>query len=161
MGNHQIDYRLGDAAVINSINSSLAPNHTPLTHAFDCVSAGTSYLNCSAALTTPGSHLTMVLRIADHVFPAHIAQSTTNVGSVQHDTTYEGAAAPDDGAFGFAWYRMFALGLQQGWLAAHPFEIVPGGLLGGVERALGNLKKGRASAVKYVVRIAETEGLGG
>jgi len=48
--------------------------------------------------------------------------------------------------------------LQEGWFKGHPYEVVPGGL-GGVEGALKNLKEGKASAVKYVFRIMETEGV--
>jgi len=55
-------------------------------------------------------------------------------------------------------FRFFGRGLQEGWFKGHPYEVVPGGL-GGVEGALKNLKEGRASAVKYVFRIGETEGV--
>jgi NADPH2:quinone reductase len=40
----------------------------------------------------------------------------------------------------------------------HPFKVVPG-VLGGVETGLKDLKAGKASAIKYVFRIEETEGL--
>jgi len=56
--------------------------------------------------------------------------------------------------------RYLARGLQSGWFTGHPLEIVPGGL-GGVEQALRNLKDGKASAVKYVFKIADTEGVKG
>ena len=64
-----------------------------------------------------------------------------------------------DQEFGFVFYRFMSRGLQEGWFKGHPYEVVPGGL-GGVEQGLVNLKEGKASAVKYVFRIAETEGVG-
>jgi hypothetical protein len=55
--------------------------------------------------------------------------------------------------------RWFTKALQQGKLEGHPFEVRPGGLEG-VEQALQDLKDGKASAVKYVFRIADTPGDG-
>ena len=55
-------------------------------------------------------------------------------------------------------FRYIARGLQKGFFKGHPYQIVPGGL-GGVQTALQDLKDGKASAVKYVLRIAETEGV--
>ena len=51
-----------------------------------------------------------------------------------------------------------ARGLQEGWFKGHPREVVSGGL-GGIQQALENLKDGKASAMKYVFRIADTEGV--
>lgn len=55
-------------------------------------------------------------------------------------------------------YHVLTL-MQEGWFSGHPYEVVAGGL-GGVQTALENLKEGKASAVKYVFRIGETEGVG-
>ncbi|KAJ6088065.1 hypothetical protein N7499_004247 [Penicillium canescens] len=45
-----------------------------------------------------------------------------------------------------------------GWFSGHPYEVRPGGLAR-LEGALQDLKSGKASAIKYVVRIGETKGL--
>jgi len=58
--------------------------------------------------------------------------------------------------FGQAWFTLFGKALKDGWLKAHPPQVVPGGL-NGVEEGLKNLKEGKASAVKYVFRIEETK----
>jgi hypothetical protein len=58
---------------------------------------------------------------------------------------------------GFEHFRNIAGGLAEGWLMAHPFQVVEGGL-DGLEEALKNLKDGKASVVKYVYGIEETEG---
>ena len=82
--------------------------------------------------------------------PQTVHQSFTNVGSVH--------GSPEDlRDFGYAWFRLFGLGLKEGWLSGHPFEVVPGGL-GGVDQGLKNFKYYKASAVKYVYRIGETNG---
>lgn len=80
-------------------------------------------------------------------------------GAIDHESK-EGKAGLVVGAkeFGLAWYRLLGLGLREGWIVPHPHEVVKGGL-GGMVKALGDLKAGKASAVKYVVRIGETEGI--
>lgn len=60
--------------------------------------------------------------------------------------------------FAMAFFRYFARGLQKGYLKGHPYKVVQGGL-GGVQQALQDLKDGKASAVKYVFRIEDTEGV--
>ena len=83
--------------------------------------------------------------------PESVIRTITTVGSVH--------GQPDDlSGLGFAWFRLFALGLQEGWFSGHPYEVVEGGLEG-VETGLVNLMKGKASAVKYVYRVEDTPGL--
>ena len=77
---------------------------------------------------------------------------------VEQTTTQVGDAHGDAQDFAFAYFRYMARGLQEGWFKGQRVEVVPGGL-GGIEGALKNLKDGKASAVKYVFRIAETEGV--
>lgn len=154
-GDTIVDYRDGDEALIKNVKASL-PAGVELKYAFDCISEGSSYINCSKVLSETGGKLTMTLR-TKHKFQDWIEQSDTKVGSVVADPTYS-RDDPDDQDFGFAWYRMFALGLKQGWFSGHPYEVIPGGL-NGVEQALRNLKEGKSSAVKYVLRIQETPGL--
>jgi NADPH2:quinone reductase len=155
-GDTIVDYRDGDDAVVQGIKSAL-PSGQKLLHGFDCVSAKGSYANCCNAISHDGGKLTMVLRVKDFDYGG-VQQSDTMVGSVQGDKTYS-KSDPDDHDFGFAWFRMFSLGLKEGWLRGHPYEVVPGGL-GGVQQGLINLKEGKASAVKYVFRIADTVGVG-
>ena len=64
----------------------------------------------------------------------------------------------DQKDFGAVMFQLFGRGLKEGWFKPRPHEVVPGGL-GGVEQALANLKAGKASAIKYVFRIADTEGV--
>ena len=58
--------------------------------------------------------------------------------------------------FGFAFFRLFSRGLQEGWFTPHPYEVVPGGL-NGVEKGLSDLKNGVNSATKYIFKIEDTK----
>ncbi|KAI5306300.1 hypothetical protein KEM55_008648, partial [Ascosphaera atra] len=49
--------------------------------------------------------------------------------------------------------------LRSGQFTGHPFEVRKGGL-NGLDSALRDLEEGKNSAVKYVVRIVETPGVG-
>jgi NADPH:quinone reductase len=141
-----IDYRKGDEAVVEGIKAAI-PSGEKLMYAFDAITEKGSSLNICKVLSTKGGNITNVLRFEGNV-PDGVEQTMTQVGSVHKEAS----------DFGFVWFRMFGRGLQEGWLKGHPQEVVPGGL-GGVQQALTNLKHGKASAVKYVFRIADTEGV--
>ncbi|KAF2144045.1 uncharacterized protein K452DRAFT_325332 [Aplosporella prunicola CBS 121167] len=145
-GDTIVDYRGGDEAVVAGIKAAV-PAGTQLLHAYDAVSEHGSYVNIGKALA-PGGKLTLVLPGKEYDgIPDSVEQSITNVGAVHKD----------DKDFGFVFFRYFAKGLQDGWFKPQPQEVVPGGL-GGVQKGLENLRDGKAKAVKYVFRIAETEG---
>ena len=110
-----------------------------------------SYQNICKVLD-PNGHITLVLPGRKYPeIPESVHQTITTVGAV-HGT-------PDDlSDLGFAWFRLFGQGLKEGWFSGHPYEVVPGGLAG-VETGLRNLMNGKASAIKYVYRIANTEGI--
>ncbi|KAL1636260.1 hypothetical protein SLS56_001239 [Neofusicoccum ribis] len=147
-GDTIVDYRAG-AAVVEAGIAAAVPAGAELRHAFDAVSDHGSYVSLGKVLA-PGGRLTLVLPFKEYEgIPAHVQQSQTNVG----------ASHKEEKDFAFAWFRLFAKGLGEGWFRAQPQEVVPGGLAG-VQKALDDLKAGRASAVKYVFRIADTEGAG-
>jgi NADPH2:quinone reductase len=152
-GDTIIDYREGDEAVRAGIRK--AANGVPVHHAYDAVSDKGSYVNLSAVLDTPGA-ITVVLPGREHGSYEDIDIRTTMVGSV-HAPPAEGQAIGDK-EFGAAFFQFIGRGLAQGWFSGHPYEVRKGGL-GAVEGALKDLEAGKASAVKYVFRIAETEGL--
>lgn len=150
-GDTIVDYRRGDDAVVQEIKDALKGKK--LHYAYDAIGEHNSYVNIAKVLE-PGrdvSHLTVVLPVSKQKeVLEQIDSSMTFVGKVHSDDAYKD--------FGFVYFRAMGRGLQQGWLKAHPQEVVKGGLAG-VEGALKNLKDGKASAVKYVFRIAETPGL--
>lgn len=147
-GDAVVDYRNGDDAVVAGIRDALKGEE--LRHAFDCVSEKGSFQNLSKVLQPEGSKITLVLPGKDYSdIPEGITHSTTMVADV-HGKLKD---------FGFVFFRYIARGLEEGWFKPQPQEVVPGGLAG-VEKGLANLKEGKASAVKYVFKIADTEGAG-
>jgi NADPH:quinone reductase-like Zn-dependent oxidoreductase len=144
----------GDTDVVRS-KIRAAANGAPVHHAFDAVSEKGSHVNLGAALTKPGAITTVLPTESDEAADG-IAIRRTMVGSV-HMPPAEGKALGDK-EFGAAFFQFIGRGLAQGWFSGHPYEVRKGGL-GGVEGALKDLEAGKASAVKYVVRIAETEGV--
>jgi NADPH:quinone reductase len=149
-GDVVVDYRKGNEAVVQGLKDA-TPKGQKLMYAYDAVSEHNSYQNICGALD-PHGHLTLVLPGKKYPeIPSTVHQTITTVGSVH--------SFPDDlEDFGYAWFRLFALGLKEGWFSGHPYEVVPGGL-NGVITGLENLQHGKASAIKYVYRIEETEGL--
>ena len=131
-------------------------------YAFDAISEHNSFMNISQVLAKQGSKITLVLPWGDFsAIPDYIKQEITMVGCVHMDIeaeSSEGKAGIKTGAkdFGYVFFRVFSRGLQEGWLTAHPYEVVPGGL-NGLETALSNLKNGVNSATKYVFKIEDTK----
>lgn len=153
-GDTVIDYREGDEAIRAKIKA--AAGGQPVHLAFDAVSEKGSFHNISATLTAPAKITTVLPHQDTDTFPAGIEIDRTMVGSV-HNTPGEGKTI-EDKEFGAAFFPFIGRGLAQGWFSGHPFEVRQGGL-NGLERALKDLEGGKASAVKYVVRIADTEGV--
>jgi len=146
-GDTIVDYRNGDEAVVKGIKDALKGQK--LYYAFDAVSEKGSYQNLVKVLEPQGSKITLVLPGKDYSeIPKSIEQSVTTVGSVHNESK----------DFGYVYSRYLSKGLEEGWFKPQPQEVVPGGLEG-VQKALQNLKDGKASAVKYVFRIADTPGV--
>ena len=86
---------------------SALPSGETLMYALDAVAGHGSYTNICKVLSTKGGKLAMVLPPGDGI-PDGI---TAKQGSV-------GSAFGDQKELGFAWSRLFGLGLQDGWF--HP-----------------------------------------
>jgi len=149
-GDRVIDYRQSDAELVAAIKEAFGSQ--PVRHALDAVAEKGSPQILEQVLQHKGegevgAKATFVLRGKKEISEG-IEQTTTLVGSVhQH--------AKD---FGYVYFRFIAKGLNEGWFKGQRTEVVPGGL-GGVQKALEDLKAGNASGVKYVFRIADTEGV--
>jgi NADPH:quinone reductase len=144
-GDVVVDYRNGDEAVVKGINEAL--KGAKALHAFDAVSEKGSTANLGKVVAD-GGFITTVLPTNREDVPEKISLGITRVGSVHND-------AKD---LGFVFFRLIGRGLQEGWFKSHPYEVIPGGLQG-IGKAMLNLKEGKASAIKYVFRIEETEGI--
>ncbi|KAJ6104468.1 hypothetical protein N7523_010788 [Penicillium sp. IBT 18751x] len=151
-GDTIIDYREGDEAVRTKIKE--AARGRSIHYAYDAVGEHGSHQNVGAVMTAPGE-ITTVLASGDYQPPEGIAMGQTIAGSV-HMPPAAGKTL-EDIEFGAAFFHFIGRGLSQGWFSGHPYEVRPGGLAG-LQGTLQDLRAGRVSAVKYVVRIGETEG---
>ncbi|KAF5563221.1 fusarubin cluster-oxidoreductase [Fusarium phyllophilum] len=146
-GDTVIDYRKGREAVAQKIKAILRGQR--LEYAFDAVSEMGSYQTICDVLDQETGKITLIIPAQSYSdIPKTIEKSVTTVASVHEDLK--------EFARGFSTY--FSRGLEDGWLKAHPQEVVPWGLEG-IGKGLVDLKKGKASAVKYVYKIADTPGL--
>ena len=144
-GNTIIDYREGDEAVVQGFKDALKGQK--LRYAYDAVSEKGSYQNICNVLDHNGGKITLILPAKSDI-PEGVEKTQTMVGET-HKTLQE---------FTYVYFRLISRGLEEGWFKAQPQEVVNGGLEG-VEQALIKLKEGKASAVKYIFRIADTPGL--
>ncbi|QDS69940.1 hypothetical protein FKW77_001965 [Venturia effusa] len=148
-GDAIIDYRPGTDKVVAELKKHL--NGRKLRFAFDAVSEHGSYQALSSILDVDEGRITLVLPGKEYPeIPPSIDKTITSVGSVHKDE--------EDKDFAYVFFRFFARGLREGWFKGQPTQTVPGGL-GGIQKALTDLKEGRASAIKYVFKIEETEGV--
>ncbi|KAK4624630.1 Trans-enoyl reductase fsr4 [Fulvia fulva] len=161
-GDTIVDYRNGNEAVVQGIRDAL--KGAKLEHAFDCVSEKEkgSPGNIAQVLDPQTGKVTFVLPDASKGITMAPSEKTLFDGysdSVKRSFTGVGGVHEDQKDLGYVYMRYFSRGLAEGWFKAHPQEVIPGGL-GGIQQGLENLKNGKASAVKYVFRVSETEGAG-
>ncbi|KAB8230820.1 zinc-binding alcohol dehydrogenase family protein [Aspergillus alliaceus] len=129
-GDVVIDHREGVETMVQKIRRSLERGgHSNVQHALDAI---------------------IIRQSADIL---RQLKSITIVGSVHKHPEFE-----NNEELGFVFSRYFTRALSMGSLLGHPFQVRPRGLEG-VEEALRDLKAGKASAVKYIFRIADTPGV--
>ncbi|KAF1816704.1 GroES-like protein [Eremomyces bilateralis CBS 781.70] len=145
-GDTVVDYRSGDEAVVKGIRDALQGQK--LQYAYDAVSEHGSYQNLGQVLEPNGKITLVLMGKKFEGIPATVEQSITKVAVVHNE----------EKDFGYVFFRLIGKGLADGWFKPHPHEVRKGGLAG-IEGALTDLLDGKASAVKYVFRIADTEGL--
>ncbi|KAL8946170.1 MAG: hypothetical protein Q9222_007401 [Ikaeria aurantiellina] len=163
-GDVVLDYREGDETLIASMQAAGKKAGGKVEYAYDAVSEHGSFENICKVLDHQTGQIALVLPGRDYsAIPSSIKKSSNMVGSIfpdydQEPIHKEAGTPAGNPEFGYIMYRFFARGLQEGWFTGHPHEVVPGGL-GGISGALKNLKDGKASAVKYVFRLGETDGV--
>ena len=162
-GDIVVDYRSGPEHIARSVQQALkGQGIKSVAHAFDCISEKGSPELLSKILD-PSGQATFVLPEKDYsAVQETIRTSLTYVGYVhtgpfpidpKKGLRFNPGGRGDD--FGFIYSNLFTKGLRDGWLTGHPYEVIPNGLKG-LPTALRSLKEGLASAVKYVIRIEET-----
>ncbi|XRM42903.1 hypothetical protein ABZX51_006113 [Aspergillus tubingensis] len=142
-GDVVIDYRDGESAIVRGIRDAI-PAGESLQYALDAVSEASSFQVVEKVLDQTSGAVSLVTPEAPKHLFSTIRVEFSNVGS----------SHGEDKDLAYVWSRMISRGLSEGWLKPHPHEVTPGGLEG-VETALNNLKAGKASAVKYVLRVTE------
>ncbi|KAF3912502.1 Zeta-crystallin [Dactylellina cionopaga] len=164
-GDDLVDYRNGNDALVRDIKAALKKNgFESVDHVFDAVSEHGSVVDSAAVLGEQGT-ITGVLPLELDPKAAGFNKDAvkwilTSVSLVWGEKwppsagteTVRTLAGKD---FGYIFIRWFVKGLDEGWFRGHPHEVIKGGL-NGVEQALRDLKDGKASAVKYVFRIEDT-----
>lgn len=143
-GDTLLDYRKGEAALIEGIKS--ASGGLEVRYALDAAAIGKSSATIAQAMTG-GGKIARVLPPEGEV-ANDVVQIPMGVG-IMHAEEKELASKV---------FKIFSDGAKAGWLEPKPYQTVKGGL-NAVEQALKDLKAGKASAVKYVIKIDETEGL--
>lgn len=153
-----LDYRVGNEELQANLKSELSKYGGKAEYAFDTVAENGTHTNIASVLDHEKGKVTFVLPQDYSSISSHIYAPLTMVGSVHSKDEPETKTPVWNRDFAFVFFRLFGRGLEQGWFKGHPYEVVPGGL-NGIEKALTNLKEGKASAVKYVFRIADTDGV--
>ncbi|KAK4217425.1 chaperonin 10-like protein [Rhypophila decipiens] len=162
-GDVLIDYRDGQEKVIDAILKSAPKGGSPpILHAFDAVSEHGSPFQIAQVFAAQQQQQTGSSSSKPKVtfVLAGPKEGIPDDGSVESSITLVADAHnPDNGReFAHVYFRYISLGLAEGWFKGHRQEVIPGGLAG-VRTALENLKGGKASGIKYVMRIGETEGV--
>lgn len=159
-GDVVLDYREGSEKLVEKMKAALGEHE--LHYALDCVSEHGSSANICRVLR-PEGHISLVLPSGVKDVPSGFEVSTTMAGNLWagfNKSDRHGAMALAGGAdFGYCHSKLLGRWLNEGKLRVHSPEVVAGGLLGGVETALKNLRERKNHGVKYVVRVSETPGL--
>ncbi|CAK7234674.1 hypothetical protein SCUCBS95973_009016 [Sporothrix curviconia] len=146
-GDVVVDYRGGDDAAAAALKKAVGDHK--VRHAVDAISQGGSNYIVSTVLQPEGRIAVVLPWAEDERIGRKVDNVRTNVGRVHSDLK----------DLGFVYSKFFGRALAAGTLKGHPYEVVLGGLAG-VQGALKNLRDGKAHGVKYIFRIAETEGAG-
>lgn len=163
-GDVVLDYRDGSELLVDNLKAAVQDAGGKVEYAFDAVSDHGSYQNICQVLDHKTGKITLILPNKDYSeIPETIEKSKTFVGAAQIGTDpdpWQKKTGMQTGneEFALAFFRYFSRGLQKGYFKGHPYEVVPGGLAG-IQGALRNLKDGKASAVKYVFRLEDTDGV--
>ncbi|KAK0625384.1 chaperonin 10-like protein [Bombardia bombarda] len=112
-----VDYRGGDAAVVEGIKAAI-PAGRQLLHAFDAVSEKGSPENLGQVVGK-GGKVTFVLMGEMAGLGEGVEQSTTMVGGV-----HNGGEKGKD--FAFVFFRLFGKGLQEGWFRPQKTRVREG-----------------------------------
>ena len=151
-GDAVIDYRKGD--VTGAMQRALkdAGITTGALCAFDAIAEP----GCAKAILKvldPKGRLAYVLPLKEGVLESAPGVKS---GLVVSGEPWE-LLGPSPGGrdFGYMMMRYFSRGLDIGTLTGHPYEVVPGGL-SSLQKVLDDLKAGKQSGLKYLLKVGES-----
>ncbi|KAK0262317.1 hypothetical protein LTR54_018277, partial [Friedmanniomyces endolithicus] len=146
-----VDYRHGAENTLQRVRTALAGSEAR--HAVEAV-GDASGLALLQQLVAQDGTISMSLPVgkSDSIELKKEARTLLMSSVSVHETM---APFPPGGkVFGFILSQFFGYAMRNGMLKGHPYRVVPGGL-SGVQEALEDLKKGMASATKFVMRVEE------
>ncbi len=158
-----LDYRNGHEQLVQNLKAALQ-NSGKIQYTFDGVSEHGSFLDICQVLDHKTGKIALITPFGDYKdIPETIEKSiifagTAHIGTDPDPWQKRTGMQTGNEEFALAFFRYFSRGLQKGYFKGHPYQVVPGGLAG-VQEALQNLKDGKASALKYVLKIRDTEGV--
>ena len=161
-GDIVLDYRNGNDHLVHNLKAALQDTGK-IEHAFDGVSEHGSFQNICQVLSKTGK-IALITPFGDYkdipdgIEKSHIFAGTAHIGTDPDPWQKKTGMQTGNEEFALSFFRYFARGLERGFFKGHPYQVIPGGLAG-VKEGLQNLRDGKASAVKYVFRIADTEGV--
>jgi NADPH2:quinone reductase len=152
---HVIDYRNGEEAVVKSVEAILATEGLgeKVPYVIDAISEGGTLETTLRFLDPNGGKVATVLPPRLFAKDGENFRYPTGVKAFNSAAPFVHSTRQD---FGYVWSRYISRLLENGRLKGHPYEVIPGGL-NGVLTGLRNLKQGKASAIKYVFRVEETQ----
>ncbi len=158
LADYVVDYRKGEDAVVAAVEEILAKEGlgSKVPSVFDAISEGGSLEATVRFLDLNGGTVSTVLPTKLFARDKENFKYPSGVKAINSAVPLLHSTHKD---FGYIWSRYLGRLLEDGRLKAHPYEVIPGGL-NGVLTGLQNLRAGKASAVKYVYRIDETEDVG-
>lgn len=163
-GDTVIDYREGSEAVVEGLKRVLKGKK--IRYAFDATSEHNSYVNIGHVLDEKNGQIVVVLpweKYSDmpvNVKPIPVYVASVHEGQNRFRPEQKKIGPLGDPDFGAVFFRFFGRGLEHGWFCGHEYRIVDKGLEG-LEQALNDMKEGKVSGFKYVVKIADTPGVEG
>jgi NADPH2:quinone reductase len=155
LADYVVDYRKGEDALVLTVEQILTTEGlgSKVPFVFDAISEEGSFEATARVIDSNGGQVvtTMPPKLFarnkdDFSYPSGVNVAVTSVPTV-HTTNKD---------FGYVWSRYLSRLLDNGRLKAHPYEVIPGGLAG-VLTGLKMLKDGKASGVKCVYRIEDTD----
>ena len=161
-GDKLVDYRNGVEQMKRDVAAALGG--LKVEHAVDCISSGLTWVPLAQLVDPEGGVVSVVSganRYDEPEIPEGVRIVYTYVGTI-HEGAYKPSMPKQDNkgvAKGDpAWAKEFLTHLsemlERRKMDGHPYEVIPGGLLG-IEEGLNRLKAGEARGKKFVYVISE------